>query len=335
MEPAAQRAVIVGDGPFNPHDGVRWSGRGGHYESWFLRANHPREPKALWVRYTIFAPADGSPAEGELWAIWFDGDRVVAGKRELAIGECCFARDRLEVRIGDATLDPHQAQGECRVPGALRWRFELHGGGSPLLLLDADRYDGGFPKAKALVCAPLVRIRGTLEVEGQTIAIDDWLGSRNHNWGSRHTDRYAWTQVAGFDDRDDAMLECITAKLKLGPLWTPWMTIAVLRLGERTIRFTTIRRSLASASVQGLSHRFTIGNGRERLVVHSEGARASFVALRYRNPPGGVKICLNTKIARAQVELHDADGSITRLETHGRAALELLGDDAAGFDPVA
>ncbi|HLW90191.1 MAG TPA: hypothetical protein VKS78_02670, partial [Roseiarcus sp.] len=47
----------------------------GHYESYFQRANHPTEPKAFWIRYTIFSPA-GRPREaiGELWAIAFDGE---------------------------------------------------------------------------------------------------------------------------------------------------------------------------------------------------------------------------------------------------------------------
>ena len=46
----------------------------GHYESYFLRANHPNRPLAFWIRYTVFSPA-GRPeaAEGELWAIVFDG----------------------------------------------------------------------------------------------------------------------------------------------------------------------------------------------------------------------------------------------------------------------
>lgn len=47
----------------------------GHYESYFVRANHPRRALAFWIRYTIFAP-HGRPADavGQLWAIWFDGE---------------------------------------------------------------------------------------------------------------------------------------------------------------------------------------------------------------------------------------------------------------------
>ena len=56
------------------------------------------------------------------------------------------------------------------------------------------------------------------------------MGSQNHNWGRQHTDRYAWGQVAGFDDgHDESFLEVASAKLKVGPLWTPWITPIVLR----------------------------------------------------------------------------------------------------------
>ena len=58
-----------------PYHGSQYSGRGGHYESWFLRANHPHKPQAFWIRYTLFVPADDRPALGELWAIWFDAGR--------------------------------------------------------------------------------------------------------------------------------------------------------------------------------------------------------------------------------------------------------------------
>jgi hypothetical protein len=28
----------------------------GHYESYFVRANHPTRPLAFWIRYTLFSP---------------------------------------------------------------------------------------------------------------------------------------------------------------------------------------------------------------------------------------------------------------------------------------
>jgi hypothetical protein len=321
-------------------NGCRWRAGdpGGHYESWFLRGNAPGRPFAFWIRYTIFSPR-GRPgdAQGELWAIVFDGTRVRAAKQVVPIDRCSFAADALDVRIDDATLVPGTVVGAA-VGDAHRieWSLAWQGDDPPLRLLPAQLYTGGFPKAKSVIPAPLVRYTGAVTVDGERIAIDGWLGTQNHNWGERHTDRYAWAQVAGFDDHDDALLECISAKLKLGPLWTPWLTIAVLRVGERTYEFNTLgRAALAKTTVDGLRCVFTTKNGRERLRVELEGSREAFVGLRYPNPPGGEKICLNSKIARATVELDDGKGTPLRLHTEHRAAFELLGDDTQGVTVVA
>lgn len=49
--------------------------RAGHYESFFVRANHPTRPLAFWIRYTIFSPRrHPEQAAGELWAIVFNGE---------------------------------------------------------------------------------------------------------------------------------------------------------------------------------------------------------------------------------------------------------------------
>ncbi len=318
--------------------GARWPRDGGHYESWFLRANHPARPVGFWIRYTIFAPADPSqPPEGELWAIWFDGDRITAAKSEHPLGECRFDRERIDVAIPGATLDASRLHGVCDGAGhRIAWELEYDRAGPPLLLLAEPMYARKLPRAKALIPAPLARFRGSIEVDGEVFAIDDWLGSGNHNWGSRHTDRYAWGQVAGFDDRDDAILEAITAKLKLGPIWTPWLTVAVLRVGDETHRFDSLARApFAASSIEGTQWSFAVGNGRETLHASFTAPRERFVGLRYRNPPGGVKICLNCKIASCSIRLERPDAAPLELATSSRAAFELLRDDAMGIDVVA
>lgn len=96
--------------------------RGGHYESWFLRANHPTRREAFWIRYTIFAPRE-RPADaiGELWAIHFDGasGRILAGKTETPLASCTFSSTGLDVRIGTTTLAPGRARGAVAAPAAL------------------------------------------------------------------------------------------------------------------------------------------------------------------------------------------------------------------------
>ena len=124
-----------------------------------------------------------------------------------------------------------QAVGQCDASGRrIGWALRFAGGQPPLLLLPEALYEGGFPKAKSLVPRPLARFDGELHVDGVHLPVQGWPGSQNHNWGSRHTDRYAWGQGAGFDGDEDAFLECSTARVRVGPIWTPWLTLSVLRI---------------------------------------------------------------------------------------------------------
>ena len=312
----------------------------GHYESYFVRANHATRALAFWIRYTIFSPA-GRPqdAQGELWAIVFDGERRrhVAVKQAWPLASCRFDSHALAIEMPLAQLGSGHARGTCEAHGhRIVWDLCFVGGQSPLLLLPERLYDGGFPKAKSLVGRPLARFDGLLTVDGEGIDVQGWTGSQNHNWGSRHTDRYAWGQVAGFDGgHDESFLEIASAKLKIGPLWTPWITPLVLRHRGREHRLNALGRSLrARVSLQGLDWRFeSHGHG-----IHVRGrihaARGDFVGLRYANPPGGVKQCLNSKIAAAQVTLQHADGASETLDSRCRAAFELLGDDSGHGVPM-
>jgi hypothetical protein len=313
----------------------------GHYESWFQRANDPSGRRAFWIRYTIFSPR-GRPADavGELWAILFDregpGDpRITAVKQVHPIRGCTFARDRLEVAIGDARLDDVALRGAASANGhTIAWDLRYAGGQPPLLFLPERLYRTPIPRAKTLVGRPLARFTGTLDMDGAPLAIDGWTGSQNHNWGSQHTDRYAWGQVAGFDDAPDAFLECSTARLKLGPLWTPPMSPVMLRLGGETLAWNGLGRALrARGRYAPYDWQIETAGPAGELAIRITAAAADFVALRYDNPPGGAKICLNSKIARCELTLRRA-GTTTTLRS-SRAAFEILDDTAPpGVQPV-
>ena len=76
----------------------------------------------------------------------------------------------------------------------------------------------------------MAKFKGTITVNGEQKEISNWTGSQNHNWGEKHTDYYAWGQVAGFDNAPDSFLEIASGKLKLfGSVFTPFLTPIVLR----------------------------------------------------------------------------------------------------------
>ncbi len=312
----------------------------GHYESYFQRANHPERPLGFWIRYTVFVPtARPDDAAGELWAVYFDGeaDEITAVKEHYPLAQCSFSHSRLGVRIGPASLEDGSLRGAAKTEGRrVAWTLDYEAPEPPLLLLPENLYAGSFPRAKALVGAPNARFQGALEVDGLDVDVDGWPGSQNHNWGERHTDHYAWGQVAGFDNAPDAFLELSTVRLRLGPLWTPFLTPMVLRLDGREHRLNTIGRALlARGRFRYFDWEFRSHGEGVRIAGSMMAPREAFVALSYDNPPGGQKICLNTKIASCELTVQ-VDGQPARaLHSANRAAFEIVTDDLShGLEPV-
>jgi hypothetical protein len=308
----------------------------GHYESFFVRANHPSRPLAFWIRYTLFSPRQHpEEALGELWAIVFDGEtkRHVAVKQEVPVGQCIFKTSEFFVAVGDARLEPGRLRGAAGSGGhTIAWDLSFNGESLPLFLLPLNLYETGLPKAKSLVALPLARFTGSLVVDGAAIEVSDWLGSQNHNWGAQHTDRYAWGQVAGFDNQPDSFLEIATAQLKIGPMWTPYLTPLVLRhRGEEFALNAPLQTIRARASLDYFTWRFHSRTKAISLEGTISAPREAFVGLRYSNPPGGIKQCLNTKIAYCELTVArttpHGTKAVDTLTTQHRAAFEILTDD--------
>jgi len=304
----------------------------GHYESYFQRANHPSEPLAFWIRYTIFNPSNKPEnAIGELWAIFFDGrnNKHISVKSEFPISDCHFSKTSMEIKIGDSKLNNKSLNGLAFTDhNEIKWDLQYLGNESPLLLLPAKFYNISFPKAKALVGLPLALFTGQLIINKEKIKIDNWIGSQNHNWGSQHTDRYAWGQVAGFDNNPGSFLEIATAQIKLGMIYSPKMTIAVLRHNGKEYLFNSLKRSITNkATYKYFEWEFELNNGTEKLSGKIQTDKQNVVGLNYYNPPGGDKTCLNTKIAAANIRFTKENGELINLNTHNRAAFEILTND--------
>jgi len=304
----------------------------GHYESWFVRANHPTRTLAFWIRYTLFVPKGRrADAVAEVWAIWFDGEsgRHVALKETLPLARASFSARDLEVRIGLSSIDQHHVEGRVRGGGhTLRWQLDYAGDDEPLLLLDRRWYRRPFPKAKALVALPNAQFFGSVSIDGEAVPVDGWVGSQNHNWGRAHTDRYAWGQVAGFDGAPHAFLECATAWLKVGGVPLQASTVLVLRADGREWAFNRLAASMlrSSGRLAGTTWELAARSSHARVTARFEAVPGAFVALRYDDPPGGVKHCLNSKIASCVVTIAPKGEPPRTFVSRQRAAFEILGD---------
>ena len=59
---------------------VRWDGRPGHYEVYYLTLTDRASGCGIWIRYTMVAPTDGGQATASLWLIAMEpeGDEVAS-----------------------------------------------------------------------------------------------------------------------------------------------------------------------------------------------------------------------------------------------------------------
>lgn len=297
-----------------PVDRIRYvrEGAGGHYESCWFRLNDPDAPRAVWIRYTVFKP-EGSSKEAmkeaiaEVWAMVFErGVRSpVAVRIDHPITECAYEdRDGAPyAKMPSAEMSSSSIRGDV-VTGShhVKWDLAISGGGAPAYLLPLRLYEGRFPKAKSIASRPGVRFEGSVWVDGSLIDVSGWRGSANHNWGSRHTAEYAYSQVIGFQNAPESMLEVATARAHMGPFLTPPTTVGVLRHEGSEYVFTDPLRGAFVRAAFGIDgYRFEL----KRRDVTVRGSivpeRSDLVAVRYLDPPGGVKHCVNTKIARAEI----------------------------------
>jgi hypothetical protein len=213
----------------------------GHVESTFIKLNDPAAPRALWVKFTIFAPTEktsgGPPHDrgrtvAEAWAIAFDRtvvdgpppsyrdgstavrgggpSRHVAAKRTVPIEQAFFTRARpYRVEVAGVEFDGQRLHGEI-AHGHARIRFDV--------TLDVrDRapfvpfplpamYRGAFPKSKLVSPIFDARANGEVIVEASGASrsweVRDWPAMQGHNWGAGHADLYAWAHINAWNEPD-------------------------------------------------------------------------------------------------------------------------------------
>jgi hypothetical protein len=298
---------------------LRYTGKPGHAESWFIRANDPDSPRAVWLKITILAPVNG-PAVAESWFIFFDGKETFAHKDT--------------VPLSAATFDPPTVGGltfELGAPGAARgtvgpYSVSLQWPQSSVEALSLFpyrvMYTAPLPKQKLLTPCPELELSGEVKLPGKTIRVHRWRGAQGHNWGREHTFEYAWGQCL-FDD--GTLAEGYSGRVRMGGRLLPRMSALVVRHRGRELRFDRTFDFLRQEATVG-PRRWTVRlkgkDGEARLRM--DALDRPMACLGYRNPGGELSYCFNTKIAEALLEVDPKDGPSFRCKSAFGGGLELL-----------
>src|SRR5438270_325260 len=124
----------------------------GHYESFYLRAVDPGQPRGAWIRYTVHK-RPGQPPRGSLWFTLFDANadgpvasKVTLGPHELSAGDGSL------VRIGDSVFQPGRVTGSAKTEQAdASWQLAFEGApphGAPRCMRAPTAATSCFPAAR-------------------------------------------------------------------------------------------------------------------------------------------------------------------------------------------
>ena len=309
--------------------GLRYEGalaRHGHVESWFLKANDPRSRRALWLKWTVWA-GDRAPAAAiaEVWAVAFGAARgQVAVKTAVPFdgGLAHFDARGLDVTVDGCSLTATSAKGRVESGGrVIAYDLTIDPRGGPLLHYpSAWMYSGPWPAQKLASPIPSARVSGTFEVQGETWAVDGWPGMVGHNWGSRHSPRYAWAHCNAWEGADDFLFEGVSGGA--GPHGLGG-TVLCFRLDGVRHDLNGLR-SLAHNTGAITPRRWTFrGRARDVAIDGEMWAESDdFVGLFYENPSDPPTHCLNSKLAQARLEI-EVRGRAPFVAMSRAAALEI------------
>lgn len=307
-------------------------------ESWFVRANDPSQPRAVWLRSTL-RTREGASDLLEFWCLVFHGGRAPQGWRlsiPLESGGLESSPTRLQGAGCRFEYRPDRGSCSGRIEsdhGPISWEIawsRLPGTmGEPLLLHAADWIlESPFPRNKLVTPLPAARFEGRLELPGASIDLGGWYGMNGHNWGREQPARYAWGQCHFFEGSElVALMEAFSVRLKLGQRESPLLSALVLRTTQATYRFDRLLdlwNQDARIDDRDYAYALDIRGHQDRCVLYSRAVPVEVAGLGYLSPNGSLASCLNSKLARTTLLLEHPGSPPREFESPHGGALEFL-----------
>jgi hypothetical protein len=309
----------------------------GHVESHFLKLNDAEGVRALWLKATILRRVGQEPV-AEAWAVAFDRTMGhVAAKQVVPWQSASFSREALAIRVGEVEIGPMRTRGALVARDErIEWDLAFAGGAAPFAPLPERLYRDGTNHSKIVSPHPDLRFDGHYRVGDRRVEVAGWRGMQGHNWGRRHTHHYGWLHCNVWEDVDDLVVEGITARVKLGPVVAPPITLVLAEHAGARHLFT-LPSSLwrARGRIAARAWEFSAAHASARIHGTFAAETPDFVGLHYENPDGAMTYCLNSKIAHGSLRLEVAGQA--PLVAHTRAAALEIGtrDTAHGVAMLA
>jgi hypothetical protein len=296
--------------------------KAGHYESFYLKARHPSEPLAAWIRYTVHKRPHADP-KGSLWFTLFDASAEGPRASKVTLPSLGTGADHY-IHIGESRFGPGDVSGRATSDSAdAAWELRFETPELPLRHLPRDwMYRAPIPRTKLLSPYPAARFEGYVNLDGRPLDVDGWPGMVGHNWGAQHAERWIWLHGDGLDGT--SWLDAAIGRIKVGPVTMPWIANGTLCLegqrhrlgGPERARTTEVRESPARCEFvlpgKGITVQGEVGSARE-----------NFVGWVYADPHGPEHHVVNCSISDMTLAVSRPGMPALTLQLRGGAAYEL------------
>ena len=324
----------------NRWNDLRWDGKPGHYEVYYLTFTEPTTGVGFWIRYTMVAPLaeTGEAATCSLWLCAMDPANPAANvgaKASFPASELSARSDPFHLDVAGAWLSDHGMAGSIEQSGTrFAWNLEWQ----PRL----DAYAHVHPILRAAKIAktilflphPDLEIDGTIELADRRIEVSRARGGQAHLWGAKHASRWAWAHCNDFADADggrrpDTFVDGVSVFVpRFGRQFGP-STPVVARLRARDVLSTSPLAVQTNESDFDLtSWRFEARGRGRKLAGTVTARREDLVGVTYHDPDGELAYCYNTEVADMRLVLFER----SRPWSDWRQTDELRADRRAHFE---
>lgn len=291
-----------------------------HYESYYLRAVDPSGTQGIWIRYTV-SVIPGGPPSGQLWFTFFDRSAAAPRAIRLETG-LAFTGQGTWIRLRDAAFGPSGIEGRAE---SATWSLRCRDAEPALEHLPRDwMYRARLPRTKLLSLTPSAVFDGSVEVDGESISVNGWRGMLGHNWGEQHAEQWIWLHGLVFEGAaPDTWLDVAIARVRIGPVVTPWIANGAVGLdGDRIRVGGPGRRVAVDASSEGSELRIPAAGA--SLTARVSAPARAYVAWDYTDPGPGRRV---HRVVNCSV----ADLTLT-VARRGRAPVELRASGSAAYE---
>jgi len=304
----------------------RVAAKGGHYESFYIKACRPGGGQGIWIRHTVHKRPGAEP-NASIWFTLFDREAEGPRATKVTVPATQLAAPAgAWIRVAEAEIGPGRASGSIETE-ALKasWDLTFAGDAEPCKYLPSDRlYETRLPRTKFVAPFPNARYSGRLEVDGEAIELAGWPGMVGHNWGSEHAARWVWLEGTGFEGAPDTYFDAGAARIALGRWTTPWIPSGMLMLdgvahrlgGFGQIRSATIEESAGACSFV-LPGKDVVVRGRV------SAPQKDFVGWVYADPQGPEHNTINCSVADLELMVERPALPPLQLKLPAGAAYEL------------